>query len=677
MHWERNVVEFSVNNNGAGDGLNFNQTETAVASAFQRWEQVGCTDITFVNRGSTTTRRAASDNNNTTFWAESGDPEFSGPGAILGTGIYAVTIITIVDNQDIVDVDIAYNGRDFNWSNTGAVSIEGIAAHENGHMLGLHHSEVTSTPAPTMRASIAQNNTPQQASLEKDDRNAICYNYPTIAGSSSQIAGDFNGDGIEDLAIGVPGEAIGTTLNAGAVNVIYGSAAGLSASGNQLWHQDSNGIAGAAETEDRFGAALASGDFNRDGFDDLAIGVINEAIGSIAGAGAVNIIYGSASGLSATGNQVWHQDVSGIGGASEVDDHFGAALASGDFDNDGFDDLAIGVPNEAIGSLVGAGAVNVLYGTSAGLSATASQLWHQDSSNIVGAAEAGDRFGAALAAGDFDNDGIDDLAIGVPKEAIDSIEDAGAVNVIYGTNAGLRADGNQVWHQNTSGIGGAAEAGDQFGAALASGDFNGDGRADLAIGVPNEAIGSLVGAGAVNTIYGSPTGLSSSSSQVWHQNVTGIGGGSEAHDRFGASLTAGDFNFDGRADLAIGVPGEAIGSVQSAGASNVLYGSSAGLNAAGDQLWHQNVSGVGGASEQNDLFGSALVSGDFDGDGIADLAIGVGNESIESVVGAGAVNVLYGISGSGLTTNSSQLWHQNSAGIAGTAEANDGFGLGL
>ena len=118
----------------------------------------------------------------------------------------------------------------------------------------------------------------------------------------SFATGDFNKDGIEDLAIGVSGEdlQIGSEnrIDSGAVNVIYGSiGSGFTAAGNQVWHQDSPGIVGVAETNDRFRDSIAAGDFNKDGADDLAIGVSGEdlQIGSenIINSGAVNVIYGS------------------------------------------------------------------------------------------------------------------------------------------------------------------------------------------------------------------------------------------------------------------------------------------------------------------------------------------------------------------------------------------------
>ena len=417
--------------------------------------------------------------------------------------------------------------------------------------------------------------------------------------------------------------------------------------GNQLWHQNSDGIVEGAEESDFFGQALATGDFNSDGFADLAIGVPLEDIGGTLG-GAVNVIYGGPDGLAVTGNQIWHQDSDGIAGRAEEADFLGCALATGDFNKDGFADLAIGVDDEDIGEIQDAGAVNVIYGGPSGLTASGNQIWHQDSDGIAGAAERGDQLGGALATGDFNKDGFADLAIGVDDKDIGEIQDAGAVNVIYGGPAGLTAINDQLWHQDSDGIAGAAERGDQLGGALASGDFNKDGFADLAIGVAGEDIGERQVAGAVNVIYGGPGGLAATSvaaalpDQLWSQDSDGIEGLAEAGDNFGFALAVGHFNSDGYEDLAIGAHREDVGGIRDAGRVNVIYGGPDGLEAAGDQIWHQDSDGIAEQSEEEDLFGHALAAGDFNDDGLEDLALGVPLEDVGGIEDAGAVNVLYG-----------------------------------
>jgi len=546
--------------------------------------------------------------------------------------------------------------------------------------------------------------------LQFNNNNTLPNNttFANITGGSSGTAlssvaiGDFNGDGFDDKAIGVPDEDVlfgGSNFrDAGIVQVIYGSPRGLDASdsaviADQLWHEGTLGLDGILEELDWFGTSLSSGDYNDDGKGDLAIGVIGQKHNQILQAGAVHVIYGSQFGLStsaARGDQLFIQD--GFGEVPEAHDRFGWSLASGDYNGDGRDDLAIGTPFQKIGSLSRAGVVQVVYS-----SQSASGLDALFNTQIFGRGMINtgnfDHFGWALASGDYNGDGRDDLAIGVPNGQLPSVDNSGAVRVIYGSPGGLTETvlRNQFWTQGSGNLDDVAETWDKFGHSLSSGDYNGDGKDDLAIGVPWENIqGETISrVGKVHVIYGSTFGLSSTSpiiDQLWQQGLGGLDDVAELNDSFGDSLSSGDYNGDGKDDLAIGVPTESIAgeTIKYVGKMHVIYGSSSGLSTTSpisDQLWQQGLNGLDEIAEINDRFGASLSSGDYNGDGKDDLAIGapwekIVNETIEMV---GKIHVVYG-SSSGLSTTSpiaDQLWQQGLNGLDDVAEVGDVFGTYL
>jgi hypothetical protein len=128
----------------------------------------------------------------------------------------------------------------------------------------------------------------------------------------------------------VPGETISQKSNAGAVNVLYGSAGGLSTTANAQWTQDSPGIAGEAEDGDRFGSAVAAQDFGNGSQSDLAVGVPFEDVNTgtnVQNAGTVNVLYGTAAGISDPNNTKWSQGADGVSGVAEDDDEFGTSTA--------------------------------------------------------------------------------------------------------------------------------------------------------------------------------------------------------------------------------------------------------------------------------------------------------------------------------------------------------------
>jgi hypothetical protein len=499
----------------------------------------------------------------------------------------------------------------------------------------------------------------------------------TIPCSAPPDGADFNGDGYADLAVGVPDEDVDAVADAGAVNVIYGSSAGLLGTGHLQWTQDSTGIADSAETGDHFGAAVAVGDVNGDGVSDLIVGVPDEDVGAVVDAGAVHVLLGGPGGVDPTDSQLWHQNVAGIADIVEAGDRFGAALAAADHSGDGRADVTIGAPTEDVGSITDAGAVHLLRGAAGGLTATGSQLWHQNSPGIADSAENGDRFGATLAAGDLGGSGQADLAVGAPAENIGAIADAGAVQVLLGGASALTATGSQFWHQNSAGVADVAEPGDEFGDSLAVGNVGGSSIDDLAIGADREDLGAVSDAGVVHLLPGATSGPTATSSQLWHQDVAGIADAAENGDRFGQALAIGNFGGDLRNELAVGVPHEAVGAVADAGAVHVLPGTASFLSATGSQFWHQNVAAIVDVVEAGDMFGASLAASAFKGSATqSGLAVGVPGESVGAVRGAGAANLIYGRA-SGLAATGNQIWSQNSPGVVDDSETDDHFGAAL
>ena len=388
---------------------------------------------------------------------------------------------------------------------------------------------------------------------------------------SSLIAADFNGDGYDDMAIGAWGKDVGLSFDAGAVTVGYGSMVGITDAGSQQWTEDAIGDGNLSLAFDYFGASLSAGDFNGDGYDDLVIGTYGDDLSSIEDAGQVNVLNGSVFGLTNIGSTTWNQavpqafshfgstlttgdfngdgyddlvagspdldligaadggavdiaygsffgldllntdffsqDTSSIVGVAEAGDQFASSLASGDFNGDGYDDLAVGVAGEDWGTVTDSGSVNLMYGSVLGITAMGDNQLTQNDLIGGGVAEAFDGFGTTLAVGDFNLDGYDDLVVGSPNETWRSAVSAGAVDVIYGSASGLTGLDHQLWTQDTFGVQDMAESFDNFGSSLAVQDFNGDGIDDLAIGASGEDIGNLTDVGVVHVLHGSSRGL--------------------------------------------------------------------------------------------------------------------------------------------------------------------------
>lgn len=267
---------------------------------------------------------------------------------------------------------------------------------------------------------------------------------PVLSFGQSLAAGDYNGDGYSDLAIGAGGTVV----------VLWGGPAGLTTNGSQLLSAPSN-------ANGFFGRTMVSGDFNHNGFADLAIAA-PLTNGVVAEEGAVDIMYGSPSGL--TGGTVVTESSPGMPGPAPTHyDTLGWNMAVGDFKHNGYSDLAMVEGGNKC-------AVAVLYGSPSGITFTGAQYLQ-----AVGCSDYAD----FVAAGDFTGNGYDDLAIGEPFGG-----SLGLVEIHYGSSAGLGsvAFGTaQKITPSTKGMPAAAKGGGDFGAGLATGDVKHNGHADLVI----------------------------------------------------------------------------------------------------------------------------------------------------------------------------------------------------
>jgi hypothetical protein len=482
---------------------------------------------------------------------------------------------------------------------------------------------------------------------------ATAITAPIAAGHASPASGgtvrsDFNGDGYADLAIG-------SFSLPGSVDVLYGTASGPTTTGAQLWSFDSPGVPGTAQRVDGFGLALATGDFNGDGYADLAIGAPYHHI-NLPGAhsnGAVVVLYGSASGLTSTGAHTFALINKATHTPRNWDD-FGVVLASGDFNGDHLADLAISSDVKD-----SRGAVNVYYGTLSGLSAHGGVRFVQGHNGVPGSAAPNHYFGAALATGDYNGDGNDDLAIGAPGDQNNS----GSVTAVFGSASGLDVSTGMRFTAATPLVTG----GGQMGSSLAAGDFNGDGLSDLMVGEPFHHHGSI------EELEGSPTGLKGSGA-FWWRGSPGFPGKDRQYQSMGTALAAGDLNGDGDVDLVVADPRYMVNGNQR-GAITVLFGSATGISMQGAELITPNSPQIPSAPSTF-FFSWTIATGDYDGNHHADIAIASMGDTVAGKSYGGAVFVIP--SGAhGPRTTGIRRWTRATPGVPGRVQQTETFGIGL
>ncbi|MFF4520266.1 FG-GAP and VCBS repeat-containing protein [Streptomyces bluensis] len=398
--------------------------------------------------------------------------------------------------------------------------------------------------------------------------------------AAAKYADDFNGDGHRDYAVysyGPAGDSKG-----GGVLVTFGTANGPGTK-SQFIDQASPGVPGADETDDFFGEVRTAADFNNDGYGDLAVTATGEDVDGRKDEGAVTVLWGSEDGLSG-GLTIPNK------GPRESYARMGSDLATGDFNGDGKADLA----------LVNAAKTYVYRGSisKSGVHGTVSTLDKESSSFSS----------TAVIAGKVDKDGKTDLVI--IGDVVTGTYIASDAWFIKGGEVKLYP-GNTLRLERVDGNGGMADRG---GDGVIN-DFNKDGFGDIAIGTPLYDKWK----GRVSVWYGSSSGPDKSAR--FTQSTSGIAGTPEADDSFGDSISSGDINGDGYRDLAIGVPGEALGGREWAGGVEVLYGRASGLSATGSQWFARDTTGVPGDLQSDDSFGNAVRLRDTNRDGKADLYV--------------------------------------------------------
>ncbi len=413
-------------------------------------------------------------------------------------------------------------------------------------------------------------------------------------------------------------------------------------------------------------------DFNGDGRSDTVVADPSATVAGLDEAGRIVVLYGDADGRVGEGarDTLW-QGKGSLAGVLEAGDRFGSSLAVADIDCDGYTDVVAGSPNEDLGGQSDTGYVQVIWGSGAGLG-TGKGSTQFTQATFGQPAVAGDQFGYAVdAVEDVGSGGTPDpdafvLAIGVPGANVGGDNDAGAIAVVAPYDGG----GETYWiSQDTPGIVGAAEPGDRFGAAVSCNFLRSIGDTiDCVVGAPNEDVGSKKDAGSatiVEDIY-FDDGLGSHSLD---QDAPGVPGSSRAGDQYGRSIDTVRVGND--AWIAVGAPGEDVGSAKNAGMVQLFVTDTEEL--AARTALTQNTSGVSDSAQAGDIFGDQLA---WIAPGLGDtrtrLAVSAPKEDLTAGADAGLVQVF-----PMNTLSSEKTWSQDSAGVPGSADGGDKFGSAL